>query len=378
MIDSLAFLDALKKKGTSYFVGVPDSLLQNFCNAICNVTESSRHIIAVNEGAAVGIAAGLELANNQTPLVYMQNSGLGNAVNPLVSLCHEKVYSIPLLLMIGWRGEPGMHDEPQHVAMGSITKSLLSELGIKFFQLDNQTPDDARSVLEDAYKTMRESQSPVALLVKKNTFSEVVLKNIQKESQYRMLREEVVNLLLEVISKDAIIIATTGKLSRELFELREKRGEEHCKDFLTVGSMGYASQIAFGLAKAQPNRRIYCLDGDGAALMHMGGMATIGQHKQSNLTHIIFNNGVHESVGGQTTAGFDVSFCSVAKSVGYASSTQVEDRTSVIKALKDSDTKSGPHLIEIRIAAGSRNDLGRPSIQPAENKKTLKQFLHSR
>lgn len=315
MISPGEFCGCLKQEGVEYFTGVPDSLLKDFCAYITASLPPENHVIAANEGNAVALAAGYHLATGKIGLVYMQNSGLGNAVNPLLSLMDRAVYSIPCLLLIGWRGEPGVKDEPQHVKQGKITLKLLETLGIPYEILpkeENQALEVVKKIVQRAHQEER----VVALVVKKGTFSSFKLEQKEKASQYP-IREEVLDLFVRQLRKEDVVVATTGKTSRELFELREKHGQGHESDFLTVGSMGHASQIALGIAENSLNRQVYCFDGDGAFIMHLGGAAIIGERAPENYKHIVLNNGAHETVGGQPTAGFHLDMTGVAKSAGY-------------------------------------------------------------
>jgi phosphonopyruvate decarboxylase len=374
MIDPKVFFEALATHDTNFFVGVPDSLLKHFCAYVNDTVASESHIIAVNEGAAIGLASGYHLATHKTPLVYMQNSGLGNAINPLTSLADEMVYGVPMLLLIGWRGEPGTIDEPQHVKMGAVTPQVLEAIGIPYAVLPTGA-EAMHEALAHAYDTIKKTNAPFALIVQKDTFTSYKSHKKDVTESYELTREAAVEVVLSALNPEDVVVSTTGKLSRELFELREKRGEGHEKDFLTVGSMGHASQIALSIALSKPNKRIFCLDGDGAALMHLGGMATLGQCAPKNLTHIVFNNGAHESVGGQETAGFVTSFCEVAKACKYTSAECTQDAAGITKLLAHSRKADGPHFIELRITSGSREDLIRPTKSPKENKSDFSAFL---
>ena len=303
----------------------------------------------------------------------MQNSGIGNAVNPLVSLADPDVYAIPVLLLIGWRGEPGTKDEPQHVKQGKITLDLLKTLGIPY-EILPQEMEQAGQVLNKAVETMKRSQAPFALVVKKGTFSSNDSRAKAKDAE-KMLRENFIELFLDNIAPGDLVVSTTGKTSRELFELREKRGQAHANDFLTVGSMGHASQIALGIALAKPNKKVYCLDGDGALLMHMGGQAIIGQQKPANLVHIVINNSAHESVGGQPTAAGEIDLCAVASACGYKEAVSVADKPEMSAALKLLTQAKGPVFLEVKVAKGARQDLGRPTVSPSESKQKFMESL---
>jgi phosphonopyruvate decarboxylase len=375
MIDPADFHQELRKHDITFYAGVPDSLLKDFNAYIQKHAPPKHHIVTANEGSAVAAAVGHYLATSKSSLVYMQNSGLGSAINPLVSLADPAIYRTPLLLLIGWRGEPGVKDEPQHVKQGAITLPLLTSLDIPHHIIDASCKT-AGKALTPAINHMEKSSGPVAIVVRKDTFIPYSQSAIsQQKVVYRLTREEVIKKVIASIDAQDAIVATTGKASRELFELRSSQHQKHDQDFLTVGSMGHASQIALGIALAQPARKVYCLDGDGAALMHMGALATIGQVAPKNLKHIIINNGVHDSVGGQPTAGFSVNFVSLAKACSYKSAHTVSTFNDLQQYLPDFNTTVGPSLLEIRVKPGARANLGRPTLSPIENKRLFVNFL---
>ena len=367
--------DTIRSCGVQFFTGVPDSLLKEFCACVTDVTGSQNHVIAANEGGAVALATGHYLATGKCALVYMQNSGLGNAVNPLLSLADPGVYAVPMLLMIGWRGEPGVGDEPQHVSQGKVTLPMLESMDVPTFLLP-ENDEDALSCIRDAYALALRESRPVAIVVRKKTFAPYQRKNDSVSLSGSMTREQALNIILKMIGPEDMVVATTGKTSREVFELREADSESaHAQDFLTVGSMGHCSQIALGVALAQPDRRVVCLDGDGAMLMQMGGMAMIGQSENVKLLHIILNNGAHESVGGQPTVARELNVPMLGEALGYRSSMSCEDKDGLKQALSEMIQQGGPQLLEVKIALGSRSDLGRPTMSPIENKKLLMKFL---
>lgn len=359
--------------GVDFFTGVPDSLLKNICAYITDHTPSEKHIIAANEGAALGIAAGHYMASGHLPLVYMQNSGLGNTVNPLLSLADEKVYSLPVLLMIGWRGEPGIKDEPQHKKQGEVTLELLETMCIPYVILDTDE-DEALAQLHEIIVSAREKSIPHAIVIRKDTFGNYKLQNEQANT-CPLSREDALKLVVDHLHETDVVVSTTGKLSRELFEYREVKGHGHGRDFLTVGSMGHSSSIALGIALEQPGRRVYCLDGDGAFIMHMGAISNIGCLSPKNYFHILFNNGSHESVGGQPTLGFRLDFPSIAKSCGYREAFSATSEAEIEEALNRLDSLNGPVLLELRVKVASRDDLGRPTTSPVENKDFFMDFL---
>ena len=368
MIDSRDFVSALIDIGIDFFTGVPDSTLKELCSCIDDAAGGDRHVIAANEGNAIGFAAGYYLATGNPGLVYMQNSGLGNAVNPLVSLTDPLVYGIPVLLVIGWRGEPGKNDEPQHAKQGEITLSLLDTLGIGYEILPEST-DRARDTLAMAKKEL-EKNNVYAIVIRTGTFCAYAAHRIAFDPA-SMRREEAIFAVCKKIGTGNIIVSTTGKISRELYEYRQNEKQKNAADFLTVGSMGHCSQIALGIAHAKPDKKIFCFDGDGAAIMHMGGLATIGALKCKNFKHIIFNNGAHDSVGGQPTAGFKIDFVSIARACRYTAAYRVDTFEELGNILPHFVEEDGPSLLEIVVTRGSRNDLGRPHHTPREAKKNF-------
>jgi phosphonopyruvate decarboxylase len=363
--------EQLQRNGAEFILGVPDSLLKDFCSY---AFDQGNELIAANEGAALSIAAGYHLATGNIPLVYLQNSGFGNLVNPFTSLVDKEVYSIPALIMVGWRGQPGKHDEPQHMKQGRTQEAQLKALEIPYAILDTDE-DIVKSQVEEAFKYMQKESSPYVLLVPPNTFEKYTLQNPAKTDEFNLRREEVLEQLVQKFGEDDVIVSTTGKTSRELFELREKYGQGHHRDFLTVGSMGHASQIALGIAQQKKNRNVFCIDGDGAVIMHMGSLAIIGEQHPENFRHILINNGAHESVGGQPTAGFDIDFGMIAKGCGYKKVYRADDENSLSAALDEFMIAEGPVLLEIITKTGSRSDLGRPTIAPVDNKKNFMKFL---
>lgn len=366
-------VDLLMSEGVSFFTGVPDSLLKDICAYITDTVGKGRHIIAANEGAAIGLAAGHYLATKELALVYLQNSGLGNAVNPLLSLADPEVYSIPMVLLIGWRGEPGVVDEPQHRKQGRIMCQMLDAMEVPYAVLERDA-SRAAAQIKEACTLAHSRQGPYALIVRAGTFGAYQLRTTLP-NDYPHSREEAIKLVLERLGDDALVVSTTGKASREVFEYRAALGRGHARDFLTVGSMGHASQIALGVSLRQKGRPVYCLDGDGSLLMHMGSLAIVGAEAGPNYKHIVINNGAHESVGGQPTAGFGVDIPAIARACGYRLAT----RASRLDEIKDGVDRlaavDGPALLEIRVNTGSRKDLGRPTQSPLENRDELMRWL---
>jgi phosphonopyruvate decarboxylase len=373
MIEPKLFYDLLLENDVEFFTGVPDSLLKNICAYITDNTDSSHNIIAANEGNAIGLASGYHLATGKTPLVYMQNSGIGNAVNPLLSLAAPEVYGIPIVLMIGWRGEPGVKDEPQHVKQGEVMLDMLDAMKIDYEIL----PDDfilAKPIIEDMIQQAQFAKSQKALIIKKNTFEKYVL-NASSSTNHKLSREAAIQAIVHHLDEQDIIVSTTGKASRELFETRATENSGHQRDFLTVGSMGHANQIALGIALNKKNRTVYCFDGDGAALMHTGGFGIIGNYRPSNFKHILFNNGSHESVGGQPTIGLEIELRPIAEGFKYAEVFQANSIKTIDELMPQVKSIDGPVLFEIQIASSSRPDLGRPTIAPQDNKLDFMRFL---
>ncbi len=373
MIDPQEFVEHLQSNAVEFFAGVPDSLLKDLCGCLEHLPRADRHIVAANEGGAIALALGYHLATRKVPLVYLQNSGLGNVINPLLSLVDEEVYSIPMLLVIGWRGEPEVHDEPQHKKQGRVMLSMLEAMEIPYSVLGPEV-DHAETILADALAYVRKASAPFALVIKKGTFKAFTGLRVELH-EFQLSREEAIQQVLDVLDKNDMVVATTGMPSREVYECRAKKGEGHERDFLTVGGMGHASQIALGIALQEPERSIYCLDGDGAVLMHMGALAINGSLKARNLKHIILNNGAHDSVGGQPTVGLSIDLLNIARAVGYQHAVRVQTRQELHSSLLGLKDSIGPSLLEIRVHRGARKDLGRPATTPAENKNAFMDFI---
>jgi phosphonopyruvate decarboxylase len=372
MIRPEFFVEALREKGIDCFAGVPDSLLKNICAYITDHFDAAHNIIAANEGAAVGLAAGHYLATGQPACVYMQNSGEGNIINPLASLTDQEVYNIPVLLLIGWRGRPGVHDEPQHVKQGKVTTGLLNVMGVNYEVL-SKDEDKAAKQIEKAAKALA-SKEVFALVIEKDTFEDYKLLSVE-ENDLTMTREEAIQTVASVLCEKDCIVSTTGMISRELFEYRVAMNQGHERDFLTVGSMGHASQIALGIALAQPERRVWCFDGDGAAIMHMGSMAIVANKSPKKYVHVVFNNGAHDSVGGQPTVGLKIDLPSVAKAVGYKATYCVDSKAKLERVLAKVNSFESPAMLEIKVKKGNRKDLGRPTTTPIQNRDALMAFL---
>jgi len=371
MIQAAEFLAELKSRDVRAFYGVPDSLLKGFCSAV-SADNEIEHLVAANEGGAVALAAGYHLATGKTALVYLQNSGLGNTVNPLTSLTDPEVYSIPLILVIGWRAEPGVPDEPQHKKQGAITLSLLETLGIPSRVLSAEDTS-WRAAIEWAASTAASSSAPVALVIRKGTFT--VDEQSRSAGQLPLTREDAMRLILETLPTDTVYVGSTGEISRELYEHRVRREEPAGRDFLTVGSMGHSSQIALGIAR-QINDRVVCvLDGDGGALMHLGSLAINGSHGPGNFLHVILNNGAHGSVGGQPTVGFQIDLPQIAEGCGYQRTAVAQSAEELAQYLKGVSTSGGPAMIEVQVRLAARKDLGRPKGSARANKESFMESI---
>jgi len=373
MIRPSFFYDTLKANDIDFYAGVPDSLLKNLCAYITDHADDTHNIIAANEGGAMGLAAGYHLATGKIPVVYMQNSGEGNIINPLASLTDKDVYQIPVLLIIGWRGKPGVHDEPQHVKQGKVTLPLLETMGIPYQVLDKDE-DQAAKQIQTAVDFMNNSREVYALVIEKDTFDTYTLQHVV-QNDLSLTREEAIQTVAAALDEKDVIVSTTGMISRELFEYRTAMHEGHERDFLTVGSMGHASQIALGVALEQPQRKVWCFDGDGASIMHLGSMAIVASKHPQNYIHVVFNNGAHDSVGGQPTVGLQINLPAVADAVGYHASYSVTTKEELTAILPIVKAENGPVLLQVCVKKGNRKDLGRPTTTPIENKEALMKFL---
>ena len=355
---------------------MPDSLLKDFCGYVSDHADGAglSHTITANEGSAIAMAAGYHLGTGKLPLVYMQNSGLGNAVNPLLSLADPKVYATPMVLLIGWRGEPGKKDEPQHIVQGARMAAMLAAMDIPFEILPDYI-EGATDVVDTLCHTARARSCPVALLVKRQTFEPYKMK-YAVTSEAPLTREDSLSLCLNKLSEWDAVVSTTGFASREMFELREALGQGHERDFLTVGSMGHASAIALGIAEAKPSKSVFCFDGDGATIMQMGNMATVGMSGAKNFKHVINNNLAHDSVGAQPTGAEVLDLPAVARALGYTWSAYADTEAEVNEKFAELQAHAdGPGLLEIRVRPGARDDLGRPTSSPVENKEAFMEFL---
>jgi len=361
MIEPSLFYKTLEENDVKFHVGVPDSLLANYTNYLSNLKKNN-HLIAANEGNAIGVAIGHYLSTNKIAAVYMQNSGLGNAINPLISLADNKIYSIPMLLLVGWRGEPGIIDEPQHIKQGEKTLSQLDLLDIPYWLINKNS--EYKKIIKTACQISTVEKKPVALVFHKNTFKhEVEIKNY--DNKFSLIREEALEIIVNNIGQ-SLLISTTGKISREIYEIRKKR-KESCEDFLTVGGMGHASSIALGVA-LNTKLNVVCVDGDGSMIMHLGSLTTISSSEIKNFFHILINNQSHESVGGQPTAANIIDFKKLCLSVGYKKYSLAKNKKELVKSINDLKNCDGPKILEVQVSKYSRENLGRPKESPEENK----------
>ena len=374
MISPKFFIDELDRYGIDYFAGVPDSLLKSICGYIADNMDARHNIITANEGAAVALAAGYHLATGKVGVVYMQNSGEGNAINPLASLVDKEVYNIPILLLIGWRGCPGVQDEPQHVKQGKVTTGLLNIMGVNYDVLSKEENKAAKQILKAVEAVKR--NEVYALIIEKDTFNAYTLQNVERNN-FTMSREEAIQTVVAALGEADTIISTTGMISRELFEYRTAMNQGHERDFLTVGAMGHASQIALGIALEKQDRKVWCFDGDGASIMHMGSMAIVANKAPQNYVHVVFNNGAHDSVGGQPTVGLKIDIPAIAKAMGYKHVYNVDTKEGLQELIGEIKVQEGPIFLQACVKQGNRKDLGRPTTTPILNKEALMTFLRS-
>lgn len=368
--------DFVKIINAEFYTGVPDSQLKPLCNYLMAEygIDPKHHVIAANEGNCTALAAGYHLATGKVPVVYMQNSGEGNIINPVASLLSDKVYAIPVIFVVGWRGEPGIHDEPQHIYQGQVTVKLLEDMDIKAFVIRQDTSEEDVSAAMKDFQVLLSKGKSVAFVIGKGGLS--YDGKVKYSNDNTMSREDIIKHIVKVSGEDPII-STTGKASRELFEIREANGQSHKYDFLTVGAMGHSSSIALGVAINKPQQKIWCIDGDGAALMHMGSMAVIGANAPANLVHIVINNGAHETVGGMPTVASKVDLVVVAKACGYPNAVSVADFEELDKELEQAKKRNELTFIEAKCAIGSRRDLGRPTTTPIGNKEKFMEYLQT-
>lgn len=362
--------------GADFYTGVPDSQLKALCNYLMDTygIDPHHHVIAANEGNCTALAAGYHLATGKVPVVYMQNSGEGNIINPVASLLNDKVYAIPVIFIVGWRGEPGIHDEPQHIYQGEVTVKLLEDMDITVFVIGKETDDDeVREAMAD-FRKLLEAGKSVAFVIRKGALTDAP--KVEYKNDNHMTREAIIQHIVKASGEDPIV-STTGKASRELFETRVANGQSHKYDFLTVGSMGHSSSIALGIAINKPDQRIWCVDGDGAVLMHMGSMAVIGANKPKNLVHVVINNGAHETVGGMPTVAGSIDLVGIARACGYPNAVCVDSFEALDRELAAAKARNELSLIEVKCSIGAREDLGRPTTTALDNKKGFMEYLRN-
>lgn len=360
--------------GSDFYTGVPDSQLKALCNYLMATygIDPKHHIIAANEGNCTALAAGYHLATGKVPVVYMQNSGEGNIINPVASLLNDKVYAIPCIFIIGWRGEPGVHDEPQHIYQGEVTLKLLEDMDIAVFVIGKETTDAEAAETMIKFRKILDSGKQVAFVIRKGALTDAP--KVEYKNDNHMMREEIIQHIVKASGEDPIV-STTGKASRELFEIRVVNEQSHKYDFLTVGSMGHSSSIALGVAMNKPNKRVWCIDGDGAVLMHMGSIAVLGSNKPKNLIHVVINNGAHETVGGMPTVANNIDLVAIAKACGYPNAITVNRFDSLDNALEAAKNRNELSFIEVKSSIGAREDLGRPTTTALENKQSFMEHL---
>lgn len=360
--------------GSDFYTGVPDSQLKALCNYLMDRygIDPEHHIIAANEGNCAALAAGYHLATGRVPVVYMQNSGEGNIINPVASLLNGKVYAIPVVFIIGWRGEPGIHDEPQHIYQGEVTLKLLEDMDITAYVIGEETTEKELAAKMDEFKSILSTGKDVAFVIRKGALIDAP--KVEYKNDHNMIREEIIRHIVVASGEDSVV-CTTGKASRELFETRVANGQSHKYDFLTVGSMGHSSSIALGVAINKPGARVWCVDGDGAVLMHMGSMAVIGYNKPKNLIHVVINNGAHETVGGMPTVAGSIDLVAIAKACGYPHAVSVDNFVDLDKELEVARNRNELSFIEVKCSIGARADLGRPTTTALENKQSFMDYL---
>lgn len=360
--------------GSDFYTGIPDSQLKPLCDYLMGTygIDAGHHVIAANEGNCAALAAGYHLATGKIPVVYMQNSGEGNIINPAASLLHDKVYAIPMVFIVGWRGEPGVHDEPQHIYQGEVTVRLLELMDIKTFIIGKETSDEEAGAAMNEFREILKAGKDVAFIIKKGALSTDV--KAEYKNDYSMSREQIIKRIVNVSGEDPII-CTTGKASRELFETRAANGQSHKYDFLTVGSMGHSSSIALGVAWNKPDAKVWCVDGDGAVLMHMGSVAVIGANAPKNMVHIVINNEAHETVGGMATVASRTDLPAVARACGYPYAVSVDSFDDLDRELADAKKRNALSFIEVKCRIGARDDLGRPTTTALENKQNFMNYL---
>jgi len=368
------FTLCIKQLGIEVITGVPDSTLKEFCDYINSQETGLAHYTAPNEGSAVGIAAGVYLSTGKPACVYMQNSGIGNAVNPITSIASAEVYNIPMFFIVGYRGALGLKDEPQHKFMGRITEKMLDCLEIEYKVIDNDITELELKDVFSRIKYVLSNKKPFSLIIKKDTFEKS--ESAKYANSYKLNREHVISEIVKRIKENDLVVSTTGKISREVYEQSNLILENHNQCFLTVGGMGHASMIAFGIAEKSPDKRVICLDGDGAALMHLGNLAFIGNRGIKNLVHICLNNDAHESVGGMPTAAPNFRYAETAKVCGYSDVFVIRTAEEFKGLMNYFHNLRKSTFIEIKVANESRDNLARPKESALDNATSFMNYIN--
>lgn len=371
MINCENLAQIFKSNNLTFFTGVPCSILKDLLNYI-EEDKDFQHVGASSEGEACAIATGYHLGTGKFPIIYMQNSGLGNSVDPLTSLMNKEVYSVPALLLITWRGEPDKKDAPQHLMMGKITEKLLEILGIPYVILSSTETEVEREV-ERARKSLEKNSLSYAFIIRKE-----IIAPYQKTEDAYLNREQAIKTIVDNLESNEVVVTTTGKTSRELWEIREAKSQAYQTDFYTLGSMGCAAGIALGIALQKPEKKVFVFDGDGSVLMKMGSLATIGHYLPENFYHIVFDNNSHDSTGGQKTVSDTTDFAKVALACGYRAAKVVSLEKELTDSVQQIKLQKGPLMIIVKVKKGARSDLGRPTTTPLENKRAFMQFLAKR
>ena len=355
MIKVESLVKILKRNKSTFFTGVPDSVLKELSYTLQN-KDKKEHIIATNEGTAVSIGIGHYLSTKEVPCVYMQNSGLSNALNPLLSIAHEKVYAIPLILIIGWRGSPRIKDEPQHNVKGKITESILKLLNIKYTILRSINDLDK---FEKQIKFSKKKNSIVACLIEQGTLEKI--DRIKKNSDFYKLNKELfLKTLLQSLDKNTKVISSTGYNSRELMHIRSKYKIIKTKDFYMVGGMGHTSSVALGYSLTS-KKKIICIDGDGSFLMHLGAIKTAGTFANKNFKYILLNNNSHDSVGGQNTYANNINFEKLSKSLGFKKFYSIKNDKNLKKTIKTFLSDDTLSFLEVKVSNSKIKNLPRPT-----------------
>ena len=352
-IDSL--INVLKKNDINFFTGIPDSILIELSRFLQNKNKR-KHIRATSEGSAISIGIGHYLSTKQVPCIYMQNSGLSNALNPLISITSKKVYNIPLVLIIGWRGSPRVKDEPQHNVKGKITESILKLLNIKYTIV--RSGNDL-SQFNKIVKNAKKNNNIAACLIEQGTIKKIK-KTYNKKNFYKLNKELFLKTLLETLEKNSKVISSTGYNSRELMYLRNKYKLINTKDFYMVGGMGHTASVALGYSLSTKKKTI-CIDGDGSFLMHLGSIKTAGTFANNNFKYILLNNNSHDSVGGQNTYANNIDFEKLSKSLGFKKFYKIKNNKNLKQNIKRFLKGNNLNFLEVKITNSKIKNLPRPN-----------------